>query len=258
MKILIAVGSKKYSEPTLRVGMKVAKALKASTTIVDVGEKVSEFSTKLVGLAQERMESWEFDRPGIDVLEWAFNFLAQNEYISPNTVDAGFPINTLIEKGNNRSEVFLKGTVCKDVQLILRNGNIIEELRNEVKTGHYDVTIIGGSGKRRMAHDLVQYIDSSIFIVKNYQPKQTYRILMAVDDSPRTQKALKFAVRVAQAFNIGVDLLTVSKKDHFGKGYKNAAEKAAKFMRRSGIDSKNIFKVSKSSRYDGILPLGNC
>jgi len=74
MKILIAVGSKEYSGPTLHVGIKVAKAFNASTTIVDVGEKVSEFSTKAVGLAQERMESWDFERPGIDVLEWAFSF----------------------------------------------------------------------------------------------------------------------------------------------------------------------------------------
>ena len=39
MKILIAVASKEYSGPTLRVGMQIAKALNASTTIVDVAEK---------------------------------------------------------------------------------------------------------------------------------------------------------------------------------------------------------------------------
>ena len=243
MKILIAVGSKEYSGPTLSAGMKVARAFNASTTIVDVGEKVNEFSTKVVGLAQERMESWDFDRPGVDVLEWAFEYLAGKKFIERTDIEAGFPKNTLVDTGGSRSEVYLKGTVCEDVNLILRNGEIISELRDEVQNHGYDVTIIGGSGKRRMAHDLVQYIDSSIFVVNKYDPDQLYRILLAVDDSPGTPKAVKYGVRVAQAFGIGVDLLTVSKQDHFGGGYKNAADHAAKLMRRSGIEAKNVFEV---------------
>ena len=46
MKILIAISSKTYSGETLRVGMKVGKAFNASTTIVDVGEKINQFSMK--------------------------------------------------------------------------------------------------------------------------------------------------------------------------------------------------------------------
>ena len=68
MKILIAVSSKEYSGPTLSVGMNVSRAFKAPTTIVDVGEKISEFSTKDVGMVQDRIEHWDFDRPGVDVL----------------------------------------------------------------------------------------------------------------------------------------------------------------------------------------------
>jgi nucleotide-binding universal stress UspA family protein len=248
MKILIAVGSKEYSAPTLHVGIKVAKAFNASTTIVDVGEKVSEFSTKVVGLTQERMESWDFERPGIDVLEWAFSYLAEKQFIEPQYIEAGFPKNTLVEKDGRRIEVYLKGTVCDDVNLILRNGDIIAELRDEVQTESYDVTIIGGSGKRRMAHDLIQYIDSSIFIVKKFDPDRKYRILLAVDDSLGTRRAVKYGVRVAQAFDIGVDLLTVSKQEQFKEGYKNAADHAAKLMRRSGIEAKNVFEVGDPAK----------
>jgi len=243
MKILIAVGSKKYSGPTLQVGMKVAQAFNASATIVDVGAKVSEFSSKVVGLAQERMESWEFDRPGVDVLEWAFKYLADNSFIESQTIEAGFPKNTLVETGTNRAEVYLKGTFSTDVNLIIRNGDIISELRDEVQSGNYDVTIIGGSQKRRMAHDLIQYIDSSIFVVNRYDPDQSYRLLLAVDDSPLTRKAVKFGAQIARAFDISVDILTVSEEEHFGEKYKIEAERAGKFMRRVGISYKNIFKV---------------
>ena len=247
MKILIAVSNKEYSGPTLRVGIRVARAFKASTTIVDVGEKVSEFNAKVVGLSQERLESWNFDRPGVDVLEWAFEFLAEKKFIEPTEIDAGFPKNTLVDTGGNRSEVYLKGTICEDVNLILRNGEIISELRDEVAGHQYDVTIIGGSKKRRMAHDLIQYIDSSIFIVNQFDPDKLYKILLAVDDSKGTRKAVKYGARVAQAFNIDVDILTISKTEHFGEGYKNAAERAAKFIRRCGIKYKNIYKVGDPS-----------
>jgi len=247
MKILIAVSNKEYSGPTLRVGIRVAQAFKASTTIVDVGEKVSEFNTKVVGLSQERLESWNFDRPGVDVLEWAFEFLAEKKFIEPTEIEAGFPKNTLVDTGGNRSEVYLKGTICEDVNLILRNGEIISELRDEVASHQYDVTIIGGSKKRRMAHDLIQYIDSSIFIVNQFDPDKLYKILLAVDDSKGTRKAVKYGARVAQAFNIDVDILTISKTEHFGEGYKNAAERAAKFIRRCGINYKNIYKVGDPS-----------
>ena len=235
MKILIAVSSKEYSGPTLSVGMNIARAFKAPTTIVDVGEKINEFSTKDVGLAHERIENWDFDRPGVDVLEWAFDYLADKKFIESNDIEAGFPKNTLIDTGENRSEVYLKGTICDNVNLILRNGDIIGELKDEVQKYHYDVTIIGGSQKRRMAHDLIQYIDSSIFVVNKYNLNQKYKILIAVDDSPNTRKAIKYGIRVSQAFNVPVEMITVSKNNEFGDGYTNAANWAKKILRRSNI-----------------------
>jgi len=245
MKILIAVSSKEYSGPTLDVGMNIARALKASTTIVDVGQKISEFSSKDVSLANELMESWDLDRPGVDVLEWAYTYLAENKFIESQTIEAGFPKTLLVESGSNRAEVYLKGSVVENLNLILRNGDIIEELRDEVQTYNYDVTIIGGSGKRSMAHDLIQYIDSSIFIVNNFNVKQDYRILLAVDNSPGTAKAVKYGIRVAQAFGIDVDLVTISKDEYFGEGYKNASARAEKLMRRSGVAAETLFKVGE-------------
>ena len=137
MKILIAVGSKEFSGPTLQVGMKVAKAFNASTTIVDVGKKIGKFDSKVAVLAQERMESWEFERPGVDVLEWAFQYLEKNNFIESQIIEAGFPKNTLVETGASRAEVYLKGTVCEDVKLILRNGNIISELRDDLNNKNH-------------------------------------------------------------------------------------------------------------------------
>jgi len=236
MKILIAIGSKQYSKPTLHLGMEVAQAFKAKTTIIDVGEKVSEFSSQLVELAQDQMESWDFDPPGVDVLEWAFNYLSDNNLIDSKQIETGFPKNRLIDDGEDRKLVYLSGTVCEDVNLILRNGNIIAELREEVQHGNYDVTIVGKSQKRNMSHDLLQYINSSILVVNEYDNEKFKRVLLPIDNLDGAMKAAKYGIRVALAYDIGIDIFTVNNdKAAVDHETKNIA-KIKKLIRRSGVD----------------------
>lgn len=236
MNFLIAIGSKEYSGPTLKLGMRVARAFGANVTIAYVGEKIGAFSASEVRLAQENLDKWDVDRPGVDVLEWAFQFLAENEYLSNEMVKEGFGENKLVQTDDDRCELLLEGAYSDELNLILRYGDIISQLRDEVSRSNIDVSIIGGSGKRRMAHDLVQYIDSSIFVVKNFQPDQDYKLLLSVNDAPNTRKAVKYGVRVAQAFELNVTALTVSETSLFREGYTASSEWASKMLRRSGID----------------------
>lgn len=240
MKILIAIGSKHYSEPTLNLGMKVAEAFKAKTTIIDVGKKVSEFSSQLVELAQDQMESWDFDPPGVDVLEWAFNYLSENSLIDAKQIETGFPKNRLIDDGEDRKLVYLSGTVCEDVNLILRHGEIITELREEVQFGKYDVTIVGKSQKRNMSHDLIQYINSSILVVNEYDDENFNRVLLPVDNFPGSMKAAKYAIRVALSYDVGIDILNVLDENESKNENSSNVSKIIKLIRRSGVDHKYI------------------
>ena len=248
MKFLIAIGSKEYSGPTLKLGMRVARAFGADVTIAYVGEKISSFSTSEVLMAQENLDNWEVNRRGVDVLEWAYEILKDQKYIEVEKLDEGIGENSLVQTDDDRCEVFLKGTQSDEVKLILRNGEIISQLRGEVSRSEIDVTIIGGSQKRRMAHNLIQYIDSSIFVVNKYDLNQKYKILIAVDDSPNTRKAVKYGTRVSQAFNVPVEMITVSKKDEFGDGYTSAANWAKKFLRRSNISFGHQFLVGEPAQ----------
>ena len=239
MKILIAIGSKEFSKPTLNLGMKVAQAFNAKTTIIDVGEKISEFSSQLVELAQDQMESWDFDPPGVDVLEWAFNYLSENNLIDVTQLETGFPKNRLIEDGEDRKMVYLSGTVCEDVNLILRNGDIISELRDEVQYGKYDVTILGKSRKRNMSHDLLQYINSSVLIVNNYDNQKFDKILLPLNDADGMMKVAKYAIRVAMALDVGVDIFTVINKKSLNQERSYIIKKVIKLIRRSGVQFTN-------------------
>ena len=239
MKILIAIGSKEFSKPTLNLGMKVAQAFNAKTTIIDVGEKISEFSSQLVELAQDQMEAWDFDPPGVDVLEWAFNYLSENNLIDVTQLETGFPKNRLIEDGEDRKMVYLSGTVCEDVNLILRNGDIISELRDEVQYGKYDVTILGKSRKRNMSHDLLQYINSSVLIVNNYDNQKFDKILLPLNDADGMMKVAKYAIRVAMALNVGIDIFTVINKKSLNQEKSYNIKKVIKLIRRSGVQFTN-------------------
>jgi len=239
MKILIAIGSKEFSKPTLNLGMKVAQAFNAKTTIIDVGEKISEFSSQLVELAQDQMESWDFDPPGVDVLEWAFNYLSENNLIDVTQLETGFPKNRLIEDGEDRKMVYLSGTVCEDVSLILRNGDIISELRDEVQHGKYDVTILGKSRNRNMSYDLLQYINSSVLIVNNYDNQNFDKILLPLNDADGMMKVAKYAIRVAMALNVGIDIFTVINKKSVNQGVSYNIRKVIKLIRRSGVQFTN-------------------
>ena len=239
MKILIAIGSKEFSKPTLNLGMKVAQAFNAKTTIIDVGEKISEFSSQLVELAQDQMESWDFDPPGVDVLEWAFNYLSENNLIDVTQLETGFPKNRLIEDGEDRKMVYLSGTVCEDVNLILRNGDIISELRDEVQYGKYDVTILGKSRKRNMSHDLLQYINSSVLIVNNYDNQKFDKILLPLNDADGMMKVAKYAIRVAMALDVGIDIFTVINKKRLNQERSYTIKKVIKLIRRSGVQFTN-------------------
>ena len=236
MKILIAIGSKQYSKPTLHLGMEVAEAFKAKTTIIDVGEKVSEFSSQLVELAQDQMESWDFDPPGVDVLEWAFNYLSDNNLIDSKQIETGFPKNRLIDDGEDRKLVYLSGTVCEDVNLILRNGDIIAELREEVQYGNYDLTIVGKSQKRNMSHDLLQYINSSILVVNQYDNEKFKRVLLPINNEGGLMKAAKYGIRVALAYDIGIDIFTVSNDQTSINDENKQVDKIKKIIRRSGVE----------------------
>lgn len=243
MRFLIAIASKKYSEPTLRVGLDVAKAFQACVTIACVSPKPSSFAQDQIRLAQESMERWDFEQPAINVLEWAYNYLKEGQFIAEETLEKGFQKRLLSKRAGSRGSIVLPGQFCDRIELILRSGRIIESLRNEVRQNTYDVTIIGASRKRRMAHDLIQYIDSSILVVKQIDFSRPYRVLLAVDDSRGTLKAVKYGIQIAKAYGLEVDVLTVSKRQRFGAGYQGASDRACRYLENAGINYNRLMLV---------------
>ena len=262
MKILIAIGGREFSKPTLDLGMKIANSFKSSTTIAYVGKKISQFSEKDVSVVHQNLDDRELYRPGIRTLEWAYDFLISKKYIEEKDSNK-FNDYLLVDEENSRMKVLLKGQQSDKIDLIMRTGEIIEQLKNEVETNKHDITIIGGGGNKGIHQKLVQFIDSSVFVVKNYSVNKKYRILLPINESKGSDMAIETAINFAKSYKLDVEIVSVPEgkksiekvekillktKDKF---LKNKIKASTKLISGSAVNS-----IVNHAKDDSIVILG--
>ena len=262
MKILIAIGGKEFSKPTLDLGMKIANSFKSSTTIAYVGKKISQFSEKDVSVVHQNLDDRELYRPGIRTLEWAYDFLISKKYIEEKDSNK-FDDYLLIDEENSRMKVLLKGQQSDKIDLIMRTGEIIEQLKDEVETNKHDITIIGGGGNKGIHQKLVQFIDSSVFVVKNYSVNKKYKILLPVNDSKGSDMAIETAINFAKSYKLNVEIVSVpeGKKsiEEVEKILKKTKEKFSKNRIKTTtklIDGSAVNSIVNYAKDDSIVILG--
>ena len=262
MKILIAIGGREYSKPTLDLGMKIANSFKSSTTIAYVGKKISQFSEKDVSVVHQNLDERELYRPGIRTLEWAYDFLISKEYIQEKVANK-FDDYLLVDEENSRMKVLLKGQQSDKIDLIMRTGEIIEQLKNEVETNNHDITIIGGGGNTGIHQKLIQFIDSSVFVVKNYSVKKKYKILLPVNDSKGSDMAIETAINFAKSYKLNVEIVSVPEGnksiDEVEDILKKTKEKFSKNRIRTStklIDGTPVNSIIDYAKDNSIIILG--
>jgi len=262
MKILIAIGGREFSKPTLDLGMKIANSFKSSTTIAYVGKKISQFSEKDVSVVHQNLDDRELYRPGIRTLEWAYDFLISKKYIEEKDSNK-FDDYLLVDEENSRMKVLLKGEQSDKIDLIMRTGEIIEQLKDEVETNKHDITIIGGGGNKGIHQKLVQFIDSSVFVVKNYSVNKKYKILLPVNDSMGSDMAIETAINFAKSYKLNVEIVSVpeGKKsiEEVEKILKKTKEKFSKNRIKTTtklIDGSAVDSIVNYAKDDSIVILG--
>ena len=262
MKILIAIGGREFSKPTLDLGMKIANSFKSSTTIAYVGKKISQFSEKDVSVVHQNLDDRELYRPGIRTLEWAYDFLISKKYIEEKDSNK-FDDYLLVDEENSRMKVLLKGQQSDKIDLIMRTGEIIEQLKDEVETNKHDITIIGGGGNKGIHQKLVQFIDSSVFVVKNYSVSKKYKILLPVNDSKGSDMAIETAINFAKSYKLNVEIVSVpeGKKsiEEVEKILKKTKEKFSKNRIKTTtklIDGSAVNSIVNYAKDDSIVILG--
>jgi len=164
MKFLIAIKNiSDESKNILEIGCKIAEGFSADLTICYVGKKSKALIEGDVNLARLSMAEWNIYHPGLEVLEWAFNILKEKEF-APDTT---FDVQNLVED-KERIRLVLPKTTDYQIRLVLREGELLTELNKEVKLGTFDIVILGLPKRKRMTQKIAQFIDTSIFFVKNF------------------------------------------------------------------------------------------
>ena len=262
MKILIAIGGREFSKPTLDLGMKIANSFKSSTTIAYVGKKISQFSEKDVSVVHQNLDDRELYRPGIRTLEWAYDFLISKKYIEEKDANK-FDDYLLVDEENSRMKVLLKGQQSDKIDLIMRTGEIIEQLKDEVETNKHDITIIGGGGNKGIHQKLVQFIDSSVFVVKNYSVNKKYKILLPVNDSKGSDMAIETAINFAKSYKLNVEIVSVPEEKKSNEGVEKILFKTKeKFLKNNIkastklIDGAPVNSIVDYAKDDSIVILG--
>lgn len=241
LKFLTAVSSAEYSKPTLKMGALIASVFDAGHGVVYVGESPSEFHGSSVNLTRNNLDNWNIIHPGLEVLEWALKELKK---LSPDNEDlAKIQFNPdHIHEEDGRIRVILPDEKGCRIELILREGELVDQLRHEIHLEGYDLAIIGGSqNKRHLAHSLIQYLPSSIFVLQKFNPRKKYKLLLLVDDSAATEKSVQWGALIAEKLGWPVRTLTVSKTKRFGEGYQGAADKAKAYFDSKGIEVEQFF-----------------
>ena len=231
MKFLIAIKNiSDESKNILEIGCKIAEGFSADLTICYVGKKSKALIEGDVNLARLSMAEWNIYHPGLEVLEWAFNILKEKEF-APDTT---FDVQNLVED-KERIRLVLPKTTDYQIRLVLREGELLSELNKEVKQGTFDIAILGSPKRKRMTQKIAQFLDTSIFFVKNFNPSWDYKILLCVDDSRATKRAVILSTRISKQFSADITSVTVSKTSFFGKGYRNAQIWAERYLKRKNI-----------------------
>jgi len=241
LKFLTAVSSAEYSKPTLKMGALIASVFNACHGVVYVGEKPSEFHGSSVNLTRQNLDNWNIIHPGLEVLEWALKELQKWQPDNENLARIQFNPDHIHEE-DGRIRVILPEEEGCGLELILREGELVDQLRHEIQLESYDLAIIGGSqNKRHLAHSIIQYLPSSIFVLQKFNPRKKYKLLLLVDDSTATTKSVEWGAMIAEKLGWPVRTLTVSKTKRFGAGYQGAADKAKAYFDAKGIEIEQFF-----------------
>ena len=155
------------SRGTIVTGGRVAAAFDADLSVLYVGKKQASAMTSTMNMSRMKLSEWEIELPGVKVLEYAELVLSDMDLLQVNEAGEIVEKHALKPDINGAYELHAIGKHGQNIRLRLREGEIIDQVIDEVDVGGYDVAIIGASKERRLAHRLNHFVNCSLIITMN-------------------------------------------------------------------------------------------
>lgn len=236
MHFLICIGGEEYSRDTLSFGVRLAAALQADVSVLFVEPEVSYLFRNEARLARLKLEQWEIETLEDRVLKGVEKILLEEGFL--RTVDGRVDVRHLPKPGiRGAYEYHLYGAEGENVRIRVREGEIVHTILRETLDVEYDLVVVGAPGDGgRLVRQIIQYVDTSVLIVRNPRPGP-YRLLLCLDDSRSARKAEQFAVRAAKLLKASVDVLSIYNFPWEEAGVKKMTQHTQRLMKRFGIPS---------------------
>jgi len=263
MKFLMCIGGVEPSVETIRFGGRIARAFEADLSLLYVQPKVPHAVREEIRLTREKLEEWEIELPGVNVLKAAQGILLQEGFVKTGPTGEIIQRHALKPGIRGAYELHIYGIHGENLRLRLREGDIISEINKEVESDRHDLVIFGASQRRHILQKLVQFINCSMMVVKNAKDV-SYTFLICTDSSPASRRAELFGAKLARFINSPVMLLSVAKfksREHMAM---EGAERASKFLTKAGIQhcisvrvGNVVDEIAAHAREDTVVVMGH-
>jgi nucleotide-binding universal stress UspA family protein len=262
MKFLMCIGGVDPSAETIRFGGRLAKAFEADISVLYVQPRAPHAVRKEVQLAREKLSEWEIELPGVKVLRAAYQILSEEGVLRPSSRDEAVEFQALKPEVRGAYELELPGGQGQNIKLRIREGDIVEEVNKETESEANDLVIFGASRRRRLLQKLIQFVNSSVLIVKN--PKDVrYELLLCTDSSGPARKAEIFAARLAHFLATRVLILSVAKFKNREHVAMEGVERASRLLTKAGVrhsaavrTGRVVEEIACFSREDTVVIMG--
>lgn len=231
MQFLICVGGEKYSADTLSFGVSLAASLKADVSVLYVRQRLSYFFKEEARLARLKVEQWEMETAEARVIAGVQELLLKAGFL--RTVDGKVDVRHTLKPGIRGAwEYHLYGVDGENVRIRVREGDVVESIIRETTEIPYDLVLVGAPRDGgRLVRQIIQYVDSSVLIVKN--PRLfPFRLLLCLDNSDAARKAQDFSIRTARLLQTSIDVLCIYSLPWEEHQVIEAAERAQKLLKR--------------------------
>jgi len=239
MEFLICIGGGPPAMQTLDGGVQIARSFGADIAVMYVDQHHRMAFSNSIAFGRQKLSEWELEHPGVKILREAREHLAEIGVI--RQTESGLDERHALRPDvDGAFENHFYGNEIQHIRLRLREGRLVDQIRKEVQTRKYDVTIIGGINQHGNTRRLIQFVDTSFIIIDQSMPP-IYNFLYCSDISDTANRALMFGAKVAKALNTRMDILRVAEEETPEEA-REAVRRAETLLRRGGIKHEVIIE----------------
>ncbi|MBI3802435.1 MAG: universal stress protein [Nitrospirae bacterium] len=254
MKFLICTDGEEYAEAAIRFGGRLAKEMNADVGVLHVRRPISSSERVQLTTTRKKLTAWDLDIPGVEYLTRARELL--DEVGFTEAPPAKEKVSLAFREGiGGATEIHLVGAPGEQVHLRLREGDPVEQILEEARTGDYDMIILGSHGQPQgvsgyfigsTALRVADLAACSVLIAKNI--RRDHDFLLCTDGSLLAEKAEIAGAEMARVIGARVTILSVAEEEVDREEALQRARRAEMILAQMGIEATSKVRVGRPSQ----------